>query len=109
MTTVSGNPIVPLCLAIAHFLASKRSAEVAELARTHAPRNGTTCIGSADMTMFCAQGAFPFVTRELRSRHEGTSLLRLTNLKRLTSLSGMEALTKLEEVEMHTCRAIEKW
>jgi len=32
--------------------------------------------------------------------------LRLANLKKLKSLAGVEALTKLEEIEVHTCRQI---
>jgi len=32
--------------------------------------------------------------------------LRLGNLKRLTSLAGIEELTNLEELEIHTCRAV---
>ncbi len=33
-------------------------------------------------------------------------VLRLANLKRLTSLAGIELLVDLEELEIHTCRAI---
>jgi Leucine-rich repeat (LRR) protein len=32
--------------------------------------------------------------------------LRLANLRRLTSLAGIEALTNLEELDIHTCRKI---
>jgi Leucine-rich repeat (LRR) protein len=37
---------------------------------------------------------------------KGLRFLRLANLKKLTSLAGIEKLVNLEELEIHTCRAI---
>lgn len=48
----------------------------------------------------------PVETLQGLSPLKGLRSLRLANLKRLTSLAGIEVLASLEELEVHTCRAI---